>query len=32
MMQSIVLQNTSVKAAVDEQVKRMNAAIAQARR
>jgi multiple sugar transport system substrate-binding protein len=32
MMQAIVLQNTPVKQAVDEQVKRMNAAIAQARR
>jgi ABC-type glycerol-3-phosphate transport system substrate-binding protein len=32
MMQAIVLQNTPVKQAVDEEVKRMNAAIAQARR
>lgn len=32
MMQAIVLQNTPVKQAVDDQVKRMNAAIAQARR
>jgi len=32
MMQSIVLENTPVKQAVDDQVKRMNAAIAQARR
>jgi len=32
MMQAIVLENAPVKQAVDEQVKRMNAAIAQARR
>jgi multiple sugar transport system substrate-binding protein len=32
MMQAIVLQNTPVNQAVDEEVKRMNAAIAQARR
>ena len=32
MMQAIVLQNTPVNQAVDDQVKRMNAAIAQARR
>lgn len=32
MIQAIVLQNTPVKQAVDEQVKRMNAAIAQGRR
>ncbi|HEV8635179.1 MAG TPA: extracellular solute-binding protein [Chloroflexota bacterium] len=32
MMQAIVLQNTPVKQAIEEQVKRMNAAIAQARR
>jgi multiple sugar transport system substrate-binding protein len=32
MLQAIVLQNTPVKQAVDEQVKRMNAAIAQGRR
>jgi ABC-type glycerol-3-phosphate transport system substrate-binding protein len=32
MMQAIVLQNVPVKQAVDEEVKRMNAALAQARR
>jgi hypothetical protein len=32
MMQAIVLQNTPIKQAIQEQVKRMNAAIAQAKR